>query len=50
MFCGISWAEATTSCSGRQNCPSGQSTRRLLLSSLHMLKAAAIAIAKKVSI
>ncbi len=25
MFCGISWAEASTSCPSRQNCPSGQS-------------------------
>lgn len=25
MFCGSSWAEASTSCEGRQNCPSGQS-------------------------
>jgi len=25
MFCGISWAEASTSCPARQNCPSGQS-------------------------
>lgn len=25
MFCGSSWAEASTSCDQRQNCPSGQS-------------------------
>jgi hypothetical protein len=25
MFCGISWAEASTSCPSQQNCPSGQS-------------------------
>lgn len=26
MFCGSSWAEASTSCPQRQNCPSGQSS------------------------
>jgi len=26
MFCGISWAEASTSCEQRQNCPSGQTS------------------------
>ena len=25
MFCGTSWADASTSCESRQNCPSGQS-------------------------
>ena len=30
MFCGISWAEASTSCPSRQNCPSGQSDECLM--------------------
>lgn len=30
MFCGSSWAEASTSCSVRQNCPSGQTSECVL--------------------
>lgn len=30
MFCGSSWSEASTSCPGRQNCPSGQSSECIL--------------------
>ena len=30
MFCGSSWAEASTSCEQRQNCPSGQTSECVL--------------------
>ena len=30
MFCGASWAEASTSCESRQNCPSGQNDECLI--------------------
>ena len=30
MFCGSSWAEASTSCESRQNCPSGQNDECVL--------------------
>ena len=30
MFCGTSWADASTSCESRQNCPSGQSSECIM--------------------
>ena len=30
MFCGQTWAEASTSCESRQNCPSGQSSECIM--------------------
>lgn len=30
MFCGMSWADASTSCESRQNCPSGQSSECIM--------------------